>query len=150
MTPTPTKSKEEYNPIYCDHKKPNGFSAYDLQSHYSGSGPEHGKEVKIFVCLKCGRIKIWGKEIIDDKWQYFSEEFSIDHPVAVSAIVKNCNFMHKETDYYTPFVCDQQTAELTRENEALKGLVSKLAEYCPVYEEEYWTEIRKALNPEQP
>lgn len=93
----------EYNPLSCNHKKDNGFSAYDLLSHSSGSGPEWMREFNLLVCLKCGEIKVSGKNLVDGKIEHFSEEFSIYYPDAVAAIVKNCNYMNSETEGYKPF-----------------------------------------------
>jgi hypothetical protein len=94
---------DEYKPLYCNHKKPNGFSSYDLLSHSSGSGPNMMREFNLWVCLQCGEVKVSGKNLVDGKIEYFKEEFSIYYPDAVAAIVKNCNYMNKETEGYKPF-----------------------------------------------
>lgn len=111
-SPSQSLEEEKYEPIYCDHKKPNGFSAYDLQSHSSGSGPEWMREFNYWVCLNCGEIKVSGKNLVDDKIQYFSEELSIYMPDAIAAIVKNCNYMNAETDGYIPFVQSQKSIDM--------------------------------------
>jgi hypothetical protein len=95
---------ETYNPIWCDHRKPNGLSGYTLLSHSSGSGPDMQHEKNVSICLLCGNIRISGHELKEGRLHRYDEEISIDLPVAVQAIVKNCNFMNTETDGYIPFV----------------------------------------------
>lgn len=104
--PWPENKQEfgEYNPITCNHRKKNGLTGYTLLSHSSGSGPDIQHEKNVQICLLCGTIRISGRELINGQFHRYNEEVSIDLPEAVSAIVKNCNFMNAETEGYIPFV----------------------------------------------
>lgn len=99
--------EQEYNPISCDHKiksgKLEGFSNYELLSHSSGGGGDEHHHVSLHVCRYCGEIKISGWRNKGTETHRFCEEFSIHYPDAVAAIVKNCNYLNKETDGYIPF-----------------------------------------------
>ena len=78
-----TQLPDEYNPIGCEHKWPNGLSAWMFQSERSGSGPEMNECVGYQVCANCGEIRIvgykWdGKSNHTDR---FNEIIHIHHPV---------------------------------------------------------------------
>lgn len=93
--------EKEYNPIGCDHKKPNGFSAWSIQSGESGSGPDIDVDVHVMVCRLCGKIKVAGRRW-DGKSRHvdrFSEEFHIYHPDAIDAIIKQANFYNEDAKW---------------------------------------------------
>lgn len=96
--------EQEYNPLACDHKKQNGFSAFELLSHSSGNVPTPNYEENVLVCLLCGEVRVSGKH---GDHKFFSFDFSIHYPDAVAAIVKYCNYMNQETEGYMPFVQQQ-------------------------------------------
>lgn len=95
---------EEYNPIGCDHRLSNGWTAYILYSDESGSGPDFSHHVYTQVCSICGTIKRAGHRATNDRVDRFDEEFDFHHPEAVAAIVKFCNYMNQETEDYDPFI----------------------------------------------
>jgi hypothetical protein len=97
-----------YDPIGCDHKikrgKYTGLTAFQFFSEESGSGPDFSHCVSTYVCPYCGAIKRVGHRSTETKVNSFDEVFDLSHPDAVEAIVKNCNYMNRETDDYVPFV----------------------------------------------
>jgi hypothetical protein len=91
----------EYNPIGCEHKLPNGFTAWQMQSESSGSGPDFDEHVTICVCTLCGDISISGRKR-DSKLQHtnrFNENFHVYVPDAIDAIIKQANFFNEEVKW---------------------------------------------------
>ena len=99
--------EEDYNPIGCDHKlkkgKYKGLNSWQFLSQSAGSGGDIYFEHNVSVCRLCGEIKVSGFEQKDGILHKYDQEFSIHHPSAVKAIVKNANFMNGcnvlETEY---------------------------------------------------
>jgi hypothetical protein len=71
--------------VRCKH-------SYELNEGGSGSGPNFDYERNICVCRKCGEIKISGKE----NGTRYSQEFSINYPDSVKAILRFALSMHPE------------------------------------------------------
>jgi hypothetical protein len=101
-----------YDPIGCDHKiqdgKYKGFSSFELLSHGTGSGPELMYQRNLMVCRLCGEVKVSGHELRDGRIHYYSDEFSLHYPDAVAAIVKACNWFHRDTEGYIPFTRQEE------------------------------------------
>jgi len=77
------EEKEIDELICCAHKRTNGLSAFDFVQGSSGNNGETFN-VTVFVCLKCGAIKVSGHRGQNS----FNEVFNIDLPKHVESIVK--------------------------------------------------------------
>lgn len=114
--------EEGYDSIACDHKLPNGFSAWHIYSMSTGNGPDFAHDVHTSVCSKCGDIRRAGYRMEGQKVDHFDEQFDVNHPDAVFAIVKQCNYMCREVEGYDPFV------RLSSKNHELSTLRTQLAD----------------------
>lgn len=90
----------EYNPINCDHKLPNGFTAWQFQSEEQSNLNGGPNKVAVYVCLNCGEISIGGYRTgADGSHNSFDEHFSICSPDAIDAIIKQANFYNEEVKW---------------------------------------------------
>lgn len=129
-----TQLPVEYNPGICNHKRPNGFTAWQMQSESSGSGPDFDEHVTICVCVLCGDINISGRKWDSKSKQTnrFNETFHVYVPKAIDAIVKQANFYNEEakwsridTAYATKLhKVEQENAELRRQNDKMKAMAT--------------------------
>lgn len=89
-------SDNQYNPVACEHKLPNGFSAWQFQSEEQSNLGGQNK-VSIHVCLLCGEISIGGYRPSKDETRTnsFHEVFHICHPDAIDAIIKQANYYNE-------------------------------------------------------
>lgn len=90
----------KYDPIGCQHKLGNGFSAWSFQSEEQSNLGGQNK-VSIHVCLLCGEINIGGYRPSKDEKHVnsFHETFHIYHPDAIDAIIKQANFFNEESKW---------------------------------------------------
>ena len=146
--------EKEYNPIGCNHEKPNGFSAWSIQSRKMGSGPKMDVDVHTMVCLKCGDIRVVGRrwDVKKDKADHFNETFHIYHPKAIDAIIKQANFYNEEIKWQrvpapspdleaeaeTNRRYASQVEELKVENERLRVALQKIANWELPPSGKYW------------
>jgi hypothetical protein len=142
-----SKNLETYNPIGCEHRLPSGWTAYVLYSDESWSGPDFTHHVYTCVCQLCGTIKRGGHRATNEKIDHFNEEFSLDHPDAVAAIVKNCNYMNQETEGYVPFT---QSPPQPKDG---KQEVPESRKYIFTGDEQEWQQMSRSekeecINPE--
>ena len=91
------KQIPEYNPVTCEHKHANGFSAWSFHSEEQ-SNIGGANKVSIHVCLLCGEISIGGYRPAKDEshTNHFSETFNIYHAPAIDAIIKQANFYNEK------------------------------------------------------
>lgn len=89
-------SDNKYNPVACEHKLPNGFSAWSFQSEEQSNLGGQNK-VSIHVCMLCGEISIGGYRPSKDETHTnsFHEVFHICHPDAIDAIIKQANYYNE-------------------------------------------------------
>jgi hypothetical protein len=135
---------KEYNPVSCEHKLPNGFTAWHFQSEEQ-SNLDGANKVSIHVCLLCGEISIGGyRPGKDEKHSNsFHEKFNISHPLAIDAIIKQANFYNEEAkwcranDYNTLQAkcdtleksCNEKNAIITSLNDLTNNLQAKCEKY---------------------
>lgn len=81
---------DSYNPVGCDHKKANGWSAWECYSEGHHIGSEEYSDTYLFVCLKCGDIKVSGRH----RGIYFEQIVSIHWWDALKAIIKQAEFIY--------------------------------------------------------
>lgn len=82
---------DSYAPIGCDHKKANGWTAWELYSESECTGAAYSAQY-LMVCAKCGDIKLSGHEE-GKRYEYI---FNIHWPEALRAIIKQANFICEE------------------------------------------------------
>ena len=89
-----------YNPIMCEHKLPNGLTAWHFQSEEQ-SNLGGANKVSIHVCALCGEISIGGfRPSKNEKHtNSFHETFDICHPDAIDAIIKRANFYNEKAKW---------------------------------------------------
>lgn len=94
-------SDKQYNPISCEHKKPNGLTAWNWFSEEQGSGPELDYKVNIAVCMNCGEIRVsgWRWDGGSAHKDHFNEILHIYHPDAIDAIIKQANYFNEEAKW---------------------------------------------------
>lgn len=117
---------KEYNPIGCEHKLPNGLSAWMFQSESTGSGPEMNYCVDYHVCGKCGEIRIAGYKW-DGKSNHtnrFNEIIHVYHPNAIDAIIKQANFFNEEAKWCRADNYAVLQARCDRYEKALKAIIN--------------------------
>lgn len=118
---------EEYDPIGCEHKKQNGLSAWMFQSEFNSSlGGNCAHKVVVSVCGKCGELKIWGHH----DGNHFHEEFSIDHPDAIAAIVKQANWINEKTLFVPVSERDDKDKEIEKLKECIIKLYDGILQEC--------------------
>lgn len=89
--------ENSYQPAGCEHKLPNGLSAWVFQSEESGSGPNMYFDVHVCVCKLCGTVRVGGfRQDSQGKLNKFSEEIDLHAAEAIDAIVKYANYIHGE------------------------------------------------------
>lgn len=88
----------KYNPAWCEHKLPNGLSAWQFQSEEQCNVNGGPNKVTIHVCLHCGSINIGGYRTSKDgkSTNRFNETFHIYFQDAIDAIIKQANFYNEE------------------------------------------------------
>lgn len=87
--------EDSYKPIGCDHKKANGFSAWQLYSHSLQTGEIHSEQ-SLCVCEKCGDIKLSGHDNLN-RYEYI---FSIHWVDALLPIIKQANYIMEEKVFF--------------------------------------------------
>lgn len=126
-----TQLPKEYNPGVCTHKRTNGFTAWQMQSDSSGSGPNFDEHVTICVCVLCGNIKISGRKL-DSKTQQvnrFNETFHVYVPEAIDAIIKQANYYNEEAKW-SRMQANETIKVLERWKSEAITLLSKIDDYA--------------------
>lgn len=110
---------DSYDPIGCDHKKANGWTAWHLYSESQTTGTEEYPYSYLFVCEKCGDIKVSGRH----RGVFFEQIVNIHWGDALEAMLKQANYLN-EGKLFTEYMDVKQFGLFTREE-----VVELLADY---------------------
>jgi hypothetical protein len=99
----------EFYPIGCDHKKPDGFSAWSFMHESSGSS--EFQTSRVFVCLKCGDFSVSGTPA--DGKRFFNYEGHVIIKREFAAMLRQAAFFNEQS-------VDEFVEDLKKEVAALK------------------------------